>query len=358
MKAGYAVLNPMLSMAHPDGNNIDWQDWINSDLKWVEVADIIVLLPGESKGAEIEVAHASKYGVPLWYAHEVECLCDMFPPPQRGSSMSLADSTPGVDITNRGHENDMIELTDADVGKQFILRNGDVRTLEKHPHSVYVYHHGTGEDVRTVTAQGKYWAIPGHESFFDIVARHYPHVPCGGDLPGPDWPDDRPIVFDELRQEIIEVEAKADLLRSVKDSNPKDAVGIRKVPFSCLSMPVMAEVAVAMLEGARKYGRHNYRVIGVRASVYYDAAFRHLMASWEGENTDPDSGLDHITKAIATLMVLRDAKIRGKCVDDRPPGTAGFVKAVNELAAQQCDRYPDAKPPFLATGAPDQYEAA
>ena len=82
MEAGYAVLNPMLSMAHPDGNNIDWQKWIDSDLMWVEVADFVVLLPGESKGAEIEVAHASKYGVPLWYAHEVECLRDMFPPPK------------------------------------------------------------------------------------------------------------------------------------------------------------------------------------------------------------------------------------------------------------------------------------
>lgn len=58
---------------------------------------------------------------------------------------------------------------------------------------------------------------------------------------------------------------------SAKPSNPKDTVGIRKAPMSTVSAAVMAEVGVAMLEGAAKYGRHNYRAVGVRASVYYDA---------------------------------------------------------------------------------------
>lgn len=146
-----------------------------------------------------------------------------------------------------------------------------------------------------------------------------------------------------------------DLLTSVKDSNPKDAVGIAKVPFSTLSMPVMAEVGVAMLEGARKYGRHNYRDIGVRASVYFDACCaRHLPAWWEGEDVDPDSGLSHLSKAMASLMVLRDAQIRDKMVDDRPWGTSGFIKELNKVAAGICEKYPDAKEPFLADGRPPQ----
>ena len=64
-----------------------------------------------------------------------------------------------------------------------------------------------------------------------------------------------------------------------KDTNPKDAVGTRKAPMSTLPMQVSFEVGVAMLEGARKYGRHNYRATGVMASVYFDAAIRHL-AAW------------------------------------------------------------------------------
>jgi len=104
-----------------------------------------------------------------------------------------------------------------------------------------------------------------------------------------------------------------------KDTNPKDSLATRKIPFSTIPAPVLAEVGVAMLEGARKYGRHNYRVAGVRASVYYDATMRHLTSWWEGVDIDPDSGLSHITKAIASLAVLRDAEIQRKFVDDRPP---------------------------------------
>lgn len=105
-----------------------------------------------------------------------------------------------------------------------------------------------------------------------------------------------------------------------KPSNPKDIFGIKKVGLSAVSWPVLWELGVAMTEGACKYGRHNYRVIGVKASVYFDAVVsRHLGAWWEGEDTDADSGLSHITKAIASLVVLRDAMIRGNWVDDRPP---------------------------------------
>jgi len=137
------------------------------------------------------------------------------------------------------------------------------------------------------------------------------------------------------------------MLHEVKKSNPKDSVGIKKVPYSTVSAPVMAETGLAMLEGALKYGRHNYRAIGVRTSVYYDAALRHLTAFWEGEDTDPDSGLPHVTKAIASLMVLRDAQLCDKCVDDRPPKSkAGWIQHLNKLAAKLVETYPEPKPAF------------
>lgn len=129
-----------------------------------------------------------------------------------------------------------------------------------------------------------------------------------------------------------------------KDTNPKDSVGIRKAPISTVSGPVMAELGVAMLEGARKYGRHNYRVAGVRYSVYHDAAWRHLIQSWEGEDIDPDSGIAHVTKAIATLVVLRDAMIQGKLVDDRPPKSPdGWLRNLQPAIDELFNKYPDAK---------------
>lgn len=136
-------------------------------------------------------------------------------------------------------------------------------------------------------------------------------------------------------------------LQKIKNSNPKDAVGIKKVPFSTVPTPVVAEIGLAMLEGGRKYGRHNYRKIGVRASVYYDAFMRHITAWWEGENIDPDSGLNHLTKAMACLVVLKDAINVNNWVDDRPPKVKeGWVQELNKKAEEIIERYPNAKEPY------------
>jgi hypothetical protein len=134
---------------------------------------------------------------------------------------------------------------------------------------------------------------------------------------------------------------------SVKDTNPKDAVGIKKVPMSTVPVPVMMEVGLAMLEGALNYGRHNYRETGVRASVYYDATWRHLGAWWEGEDIDPKSQLSHITKAIACLTVLRDSMIRKNWKDDRPPQVdAGWIEEYNKHAAYLIDKFPNPPEPY------------
>jgi len=134
----------------------------------------------------------------------------------------------------------------------------------------------------------------------------------------------------------------------IKDTNPKDAVGIRKRPSSTVSQAVMSEVGVAMLEGARKYGRHNYRVSGVRASVYYDATRRHLDDWWEGEDLDPDSGLSHITKAISSLVVLRDAMLHNLVTDDRPPKTPKWHRGyVQSMVDEVFDRHPVSEDAFV-----------
>lgn len=137
---------------------------------------------------------------------------------------------------------------------------------------------------------------------------------------------------------------------TVKETNPKDAVGVRKVPLHVVPERVTAEVGLALLEGARKYGSYNWRAAGVRASVYYDATRRHLGDWWEGVDIDPDSGLSHVTKAIASLTVLRDSMMHGNWQDDRPiRAAAGWVQDMNGKAAEIIDRYPDAKAPFTHT---------
>lgn len=166
-----------------------------------------------------------------------------------------------------------------------------------------------------------------------MTREYVPYDPCNIFI---EWPDE------------TAVEAARGTLPAVsKPSNPKDAMGIKKVPMSCVSAPVIAEIGLGMMEGAMKYGRHNYRVIGVRASVYYDAVMRHMMAYWEGEDIDPDSGLPHVSKAMASLAVLRDAQIQGNCTDDRPPRAAGqWMQELNAKAAALVDKYPEPVAPF------------
>lgn len=111
-----------------------------------------------------------------------------------------------------------------------------------------------------------------------------------------------------------------------KPSNPKDAAAFgRRVSLAVLPLRVLVRVALAFAEGDWKYGRHNYRPAGVRASVYFDAAMRHLWAWFEGQDIDPGSRLSHIDKAIAGLMVLRDSMLQGNMTDDRPPSIEGDI---------------------------------
>jgi hypothetical protein len=141
-----------------------------------------------------------------------------------------------------------------------------------------------------------------------------------------------------------------------KPTNPKDLMGIRKVSFCCLPFTVLGEVALGMQEGGMKYGRHNYRDEGVAVSTYIDAAIRHLGGFWEGEDIDPESGVHHISKAISTLVVVRDAMLNDKCTDDRPikPLNADWLKELNVKASALVDKYPTPERPYTAKPLPER----
>ena len=139
-----------------------------------------------------------------------------------------------------------------------------------------------------------------------------------------------------------------------KPTNPKDAVGIRKPRFySGMSCHVRRLVSIGMMEGAMKYGRHNYRDAGVRASVYYDSTNEHLDDWYEGEDIDPDSDLNHVIKAICSLYVLADAIITGNFVDDRPPRTKkvrDIVKESQPIVDRLFEKYPNPLPAYTEMG--------
>lgn len=137
-----------------------------------------------------------------------------------------------------------------------------------------------------------------------------------------------------------------------KDTNPKDTLGIKKVPMHSVPCGPLLELGLAMMEGGRKYGSHNYREAGCRASVYYDAIERHIKAWWEGEDIDPDSGLHHLIKAMACCAVMRDSMLMKNWIDDRPiryPDGLD-IDGYNKQVAELINRYPDCKEPFTEKG--------
>jgi len=122
------------------------------------------------------------------------------------------------------------------------------------------------------------------------------------------------------------------------DINPKDAIGIRRTGAWYVSKAFIYGVGIAMLEGARKYSGHGYRVAPVRASVYCTAAQGHIDQFSEGEDDDPESRLNHLLKAAASLAVLYDAYFNGMMVDDRPPKLKdGWKKRFDDMAGWVID---------------------
>ncbi len=165
------------------------------------------------------------------------------------------------------------------------------------------------------------------------------------DAPPLTYPWEALVVYEE--RAVIE-DDQSHMYPEVKESNPKDIIGSTKPGLDALSWPVLFEMGAGMDDGGYKYGRQNYRVVGVRHSVYFNAAMRHLADWWEGEDIDPDSGLSHITKVMTCLMVLRDSMIMGNDVDDRPVRPpADWMERAREHTKQVIARHPNPVPPYL-----------
>jgi hypothetical protein len=118
---------------------------------------------------------------------------------------------------------------------------------------------------------------------------------------------------------------------TAKPSNPKDLIGSDKLPLHLWPATATAIGSLGCLDGMLKYGRTNWRSAGVRASIYVDALQRHLNAWFdEGEETDPDSGLDHWSHILACAAIIVDARAAGKLTDDRCI-RGGYRKTIEDL---------------------------
>jgi hypothetical protein len=109
-------------------------------------------------------------------------------------------------------------------------------------------------------------------------------------------------------------------------TNPKDLIGAKKPSLSKVPPAAVLYTALAMMNGADKYGAFNFRSSRVIASIYVDACKRHLDAWFDGEECASDSGVPHLGHAMACIAIIVDCIENGNLCDDRPP--AGNMSAL------------------------------
>ena len=163
------------------------------------------------------------------------------------------------------------------------------------------------------------------------------------------WVQQKDQELEEAKQakEHIRTVAEQIMAPDSKPTNPKDLIGSNKVPLGLFPDTAIALGSVAMLEGALKYGKQNFRAIGVKASIYYDACRRHMGLWFDGEENDPDSGLPHLAHALACIAIIIDADYSGKLIDDRSFNGGGFRKLLNfltPLVSKMREKYSDRSP--------------
>jgi hypothetical protein len=141
-----------------------------------------------------------------------------------------------------------------------------------------------------------------------------------------------------------------------KDTNPKDRCATNRIDLSLFPPSARAYGALGMTEGDLKYGGYNYRVAGVKASVYYAAAGRHLDRWFNGEDVDPKTKVPHLASAIACIAILIDGTEQSNLNDDRPPKqSCGLYErleaAVDHLRStfpRASERYTNNNAPFVS----------
>jgi hypothetical protein len=138
---------------------------------------------------------------------------------------------------------------------------------------------------------------------------------------------------------------------SDKPSNPKDIIGSSKLPMHLWPATATAMGCIGMLNGLCKYGRSNWRAVGIKPSIYVDAAMRHLLAWFEGEENDQDDGVPHLAAAIACIAIIIDARAAGKMHDDRnfPGGYHELVKSLTPHVERLKTLHADRTPPIHYT---------
>lgn len=133
--------------------------------------------------------------------------------------------------------------------------------------------------------------------------------------------------FEEGEVAVVEVTKHPLIIKPSKEQterpaeeigNPKVGAASKKYSLRYLPLSANVEVNRALENGADKYGLCNWRDTNVKASVYIDAALRHIAQWQEGQELASDSTVHNLGHAMASLAIIIDAQAQGVIIDDRP----------------------------------------
>lgn len=93
--------------------------------------------------------------------------------------------------------------------------------------------------------------------------------------------------------------------------------------WTFLPFDATEEVLRVLEYGAAKYSKANWTK-GMDWSRPLNAAMRHQAAWLRGEDIDPESGINHLAHAIASLMFALTFQLKARGRDDRAEFTGGL----------------------------------
>ncbi len=77
-----------------------------------------------------------------------------------------------------------------------------------------------------------------------------------------------------------------------------------KIQWDLLPWCEVEEVVKVFQFGNTKYEKNDWMKVENKRDKYFAAALRHIIAWWNGESKDSESGLNHLAHAICCLLIL------------------------------------------------------
>ncbi len=90
-----------------------------------------------------------------------------------------------------------------------------------------------------------------------------------------------------------------------------------KLRLDLLPINPLYKIAEVLGKGAEKYGDRNWEE-GIKYSRLYAALLIHLTAWWNGQDIDPESGLNHLGHVACNILFLLEFLHTHPEFDDRP----------------------------------------